>query len=338
MENNDFLNNGETQQPLNNAEPNNSQNLYENKIQQLRDTVSRVIIGQEKSVDLLLTAILANGHVLLEGVPGVAKTLTARLVAKLIEADFSRIQFTSDIMPSDILGTSIFNMGNHQFEFHPGPVFGDIILVDEINRAPAKTQSALFEVMEERQATIDGKKYPMGDTYTIIATQNPIEQEGTYRLPEAQMDRFMFKITVGYPDQESEVAVLRSHNGNQNFTRLENINPILTKHEISDIRKAASNIFVDDKILNYIVQIVQQSRQHQSIYVGASPRASIALLNASKAYAMINGRNYVVPSDVKELSVPVLQHRISLTAEAEMDGVTVQQVIEEMFSKTVVPN
>lgn len=314
-----------------------SQNLYNEKLQLIRQKIASIIIGQEFSTDLILTALLANGHVLIEGVPGVAKTLSARLVSKLVDATFSRIQFTSDIMPSDVLGTNVFNMGTNKFEFHRGPAFGDIILVDEINRAPAKTQSALFEVMEERQTTVDGVRYPMGDVYTIIATQNPIEQEGTYRLPEAQMDRFMFKISVGYPDLEGEIKVLQSHNQKQSFARLEGIEPVISKQDLLDLRAQAAGIFIDEKILRYIVTIVQNTRSHQSIYVGASPRASIALLQASKAFALLNGRGFVIPEDVKLLAVPTLQHRISLTAEAEIDGTTVQKVIQEIVEKVEVP-
>lgn len=314
-----------------------SQNLYNEKIQQIREKIASVVVGQEMSTDLVLTALLANGHVLIEGVPGVAKTLIARLVSKLVDAEFSRIQFTSDIMPSDVLGTNVFNMGTNQFEFHRGPAFGDIILVDEINRAPAKTQSALFEVMEERQATIDGTRYPMGDIYTIVATQNPIEQEGTYRLPEAQMDRFMFKVVVGYPSLDGEVRVLAAHNRSQAFSRLEDIAPVVSKQELLDLRRLASNVFIDEKAMRYIATIVQSTRSHNSIYVGASPRASIALLQASKAFALLHGRTYVAPDDVKILAVPVLQHRISLTAEAEMDGITVQKVITEVVNSVEVP-
>lgn len=314
-----------------------SQHLFNDKLQQIREKIASIVIGQSMSTDLILTAMLANGHVLIEGVPGVAKTLTARLISKLVDADFSRIQFTSDIMPSDVLGTNVFNMGTNKFEFHRGPAFGDIVLVDEINRAPAKTQSALFEVMEEKQATVDGVRYPMGDVYTIIATQNPIEQEGTYRLPEAQMDRFMFKVTVGYPSLEGELEVLKSHNQQQTFTRLEGISPIISKEELLDLRNQAHNVFVDEKIMRYIVGIVQNTRSNNAIYVGASPRASIALLQASKAFALISGRQFVIPEDIKMLAVPTLQHRISLTAEAEMDGITVQQVIASIVEKVEVP-
>lgn len=312
-------------------------NNFNDKLQQMRQIVSSVIIGQQNSVDLLLTAIVAEGHIMLEGVPGVAKTLSARLVAKLINSKFSRVQFTSDLMPSDVLGTNVFNVSTGKFEMHHGPIFADIVLADEINRAPAKTQSALFEVMEERQATIDGNVYPMSNVYTIIATQNPIDQEGTYRLPEAQMDRFIFKIVVGYPSPEAELEVLKSHNAKHNFTRLEDVSPILTPEDIIQMRQMAHEIHVDEKIMNYIVSITQATRSHSSIHVGASPRASLAFLRASKAYALLNGRSFVIPDDVKMLAMPILCHRLSLTAEAEMDGESIASVITDILEKVEVP-
>ena len=212
---------------------------FAERIEELRGQISQVIVGQTENIDLLLTAVLANGHVLLEGVPGVAKTLLARLLAKLIDAKFSRVQFTPDLMPSDVLGTNVFNMKTSDFDFHAGPVFADIVLVDEINRAPAKTQAALFEVMEERQVTIDGKTHPMGQFYTILATQNPVEQEGTYKLPEAQTDRFMMKITMGYPTLDEEVSILERHHANQRLTSLDDIQPVLTKDELIELRQHA---------------------------------------------------------------------------------------------------
>lgn len=312
-------------------------NSYSPKIEEMRKNISQIIAGQEKMIDLILTAILADGHVLIEGVPGIAKTLTARVISKLLNADFSRIQFTSDLMPSDVLGTNVFNMQTNAFDFHKGPAFGDIILVDEINRAPAKTQSALFEVMEERQATIDGVRYDMGNVYTIIATQNPIEQEGTYRLPEAQLDRFLFKINMGYPTLEEEVKIISSHNEKKNFTKLEELSPILTKEELIELRNHAHNILIDKMIIQYIAQIVQESRSNQSIYMGASPRASIALLNASKAFALLQGRTFVIPDDIKTLAVPVLCHRLILSSQAEMEGIPVETIIKEIVDNVEVP-
>ncbi|MBP5319108.1 MAG: MoxR family ATPase [Paludibacteraceae bacterium] len=300
----------------------------------MRQCIGSVIAGQQQMVDLLLTAILTGGHVLIEGVPGVAKTLTARLISKLIKADFSRVQFTSDLMPSDLLGTNVFNMGTHAFEFHKGPVFADIVLTDEINRAPAKTQSALFEVMEEKQVTIDGVRYPMSDLYTIIATQNPIEQEGTYRLPEAQLDRFLFKIEVGYPNAEEELRILQSHNSDSAFTKLENIRPLTDIGQMLELRRKAAQVFIDEKMMQYIIRLIQQTRTHGQLYLGASPRASIALLQASKAYAILQGRDFVIADDIKLLAKPILCHRIQLTAEAEMEGVTIENVIREIVEKT----
>ena len=272
------------------------------KIGEVRKRIADVVVGQTEAVDMLLTCIIADGHVLLEGVPGVAKTLLARLMSRLIDARFSRIQFTPDLMPSDVLGTSVFNMKTQEFSFHPGPAFADIILADEINRAPAKTQAALFEVMEERQATIDGTSYKMGDVYTIIATQNPIEQEGTYRLPEAQLDRFLMKITMGYHSLDDEVEILRRHNEHTSFARLEDVEPIITKEELTELRKMMDSVVVDPSLLRYIAQIVGESRESAAVYVGCSPRASVAMLNCAKAYALIGGRDFVVPDDIKTVA------------------------------------
>lgn len=311
--------------------------LFSEKIQKIKEQIATIIVGQEEAIDLVLTAILANGHVLIEGVPGVAKTLLARLTARLIEADFSRIQFTPDLMPSDVLGTMVFNMKNNEFDFHQGPIFGDVILVDEINRAPAKTQAALFEVMEERQISIDGITHRMGELYIILATQNPIEQEGTYKLPEAQLDRFLMKITMGYPSLEEEEAILERHHLNSALVKLEDITPAITRDELLTLRGLMSQVFVERSLIQYIALIVQQTRTSKAVYLGASPRASVAMLQSSKAYALLQGRDFVTPEDIKFVAPYVLQHRLILTAEAEMEGYSPIKVTQRLIDKVEVP-
>ena len=310
---------------------------FSEKVSQIKREISRVVVGQHEAIDLLLTAILADGHVLIEGVPGVAKTLLARLMSRLIDARISRIQFTPDLMPSDVLGTTVFNMKSSEFEFHKGPVFSDLVLVDEINRSPAKTQAALFEVMEERQVTIDGSTHRMGSIYTIIATQNPVEQEGTYRLPEAQLDRFLFKIRMGYPSVDEEVDILKRHQDNVKLTKLEEIKPVLSIDELLKMREKLQSVYVEESLLRYIATIIQQTRTSKAVYLGASPRAAVAMLNASKASALLNGRDFVTPEDIKFVTPSILQHRLILTAEAEMEGYTALKVAQKLIDKVEVP-
>lgn len=310
---------------------------FSEKVSQIKREISRVVVGQHEAIDLLLTAILADGHALIEGVPGVAKTLLARLMSRLIDARFSRIQFTPDLMPSDVLGTTVFNMKSSEFEFHKGPVFSDLVLVDEINRSPAKTQAALFEVMEERQVTIDGLTHRMGSIYTIIATQNPVEQEGTYRLPEAQLDRFLFKIRMGYPSVDEEVDILKRHQDNVKLTKLEEIKPVLSIDELLKMREKLQSVYVEESLLRYIATIIQQTRTSKAVYLGASPRAAVAMLNASKASALLNGRDFVTPEDIKFVTPSILQHRLILTAEAEMEGYTALKVAQKLIDKVEVP-
>ncbi|MDR3309047.1 MAG: MoxR family ATPase [Tannerella sp.] len=310
---------------------------FTDKVESLKAAIGSVIVGQEKSVDLVLATILARGHVLIEGVPGVAKTLLAKMIARLIDADFSRIQFTPDLMPSDVLGTSVFDMKTSEFSFHAGPVFADIVLVDEVNRAPAKTQSALFEVMEERQATIDGTRHLMSEVYTILATQNPIEQEGTYKLPEAQLDRFMMKISIPYPTLDEEIEILNRHNLNARLTKVDDVKPVLTKAELIEMFDYVDKVYIETTLIRYIATVIQQTRDSKAVFLGASPRASVALLQSSKAMAMLHGREFVTPEDIKTVAPYVLQHRLLLTAEAEMEGHTPLKVIQRLIEKVEVP-
>ena len=306
-------------------------------VEQIKATLAKIIVGQHDSIDLLIAGILADGHILIEGVPGVAKTLTAKLIAKSIDAKYSRIQFTPDLMPSDILGTSVFNPKTTNFEFKHGPIFGNIILIDETNRAPAKTQSALFEVMEERQLTIDGQTYKMEEPFTVLATQNPVEHEGTYRLPEAQLDRFIFKIEIKYPSLDEEIAILTQQHNQKTTDQLKHIQPVLTAQDVVSLRRVVLGLHVEEKILVYVAKIVHESRNNKSLYLGGSPRASLAIINAAKALAAIKGRDFVTPDDVTYVAAPVLRHRIMLTPDKEMEGVTPDDVVAQIIQKIEVP-
>jgi MoxR-like ATPase len=306
-------------------------------IEKIRTELHKVIIGQNEMIDLLIASILSNGHSLIEGVPGVAKTITAKLMAKTMKVGFSRIQFTPDLMPSDILGTSIFNLKTTEFEFKPGPIFSNIILIDEINRAPAKTQAALFEVMEERQITIDGKTYILKAPFLVFATQNPIEHEGTYRLPEAQLDRFLFKINVDYPSLEEEMEIIESQHLRKEENKLDLVEGVINDKQVAHFQKMVQEIHIEPNLIQFIAKIVHSTRENPFLYLGASPRASLAILQASKAFAAMQGRDFVIPEDIKRSAIPVLQHRVIVTPEREMEGVNSKQVITQMLESIEIP-
>ena len=308
-----------------------------NAVDAVKKELSKVIVGQDELMDLLNIAILCDGHVLLEGVPGIAKTMTAKLLAKTIDAGFSRIQFTPDLMPSDVMGTMVFNAQTSQFYFNAGPVFSNIVLIDEINRAPAKTQAALFEVMEERQVTVDGTTHLMTFPFFVIGTQNPIEQEGTYRLPEAQLDRFLFKININYPSLSEEKQILRRFKEDFKQVKTEEVKPVLRGEQIKACQYLVEKVHIKEELVDYIANIVHNTRNNGDIYLGASPRASLAILKAAKAMAAINGREFVIPEDIQYVAYPVLNHRIILTPEREMEGYDAKDVINEIVKKIDVP-
>jgi len=308
-----------------------------NAVTSIHSEIRKIIVGQDEMVRLIITALLADGHVLIEGVPGVAKTMTAKLVAKSVDVGFGRIQFTPDLMPSDVLGTPVFNPRESNFEFKKGPVFNNLVLVDEINRAPAKTQSALLEIMEERQASVDGKTYPMPSPFMVLATQNPVEQEGTYRLPEAQLDRFLFKIIVPYPTEQEEITILTQFHNMGNTSAMDMIKSAITGEQVVALRQQIKTILIDEKLLHFIGKLVHQTRHHKSIYLGASPRASLAIMNASKASAAMRGRDFVTPEDIIDIVAPVLRHRIILAPDKEMEGITEDDVIKQIIQSMEVP-
>jgi MoxR-like ATPase len=306
-------------------------------VDELKGEIGKVIVGQEQMIELLLAGILADGHILIEGVPGVAKTLTAKLLSKVISVGFSRIQFTPDLMPSDVIGTSVFNPRESSFQFKQGPIFSNIILIDEINRAPAKTQSALFEVMEERQITVDGQTFLLNPPFMVVATQNPIEQEGTYHLPEAQLDRFLFKINVQYPNAEQEFRIVANHHQLRGDVRIQTVSSVLTAERVGELRERVRGIHVEEKLIQFITTIVGATRNHKSIYLGASPRASIGILNGSKAIAAMRGRDFITPEDIVYIAPAVLRHRLVLTPEKEMEGASADDVIDEIIRSIEVP-
>lgn len=309
----------------------------QNAATKIKQELGKVIVGQNEMLEMLMISIFSNGHSLIEGVPGVAKTLTAKLLAKSLKVDFSRIQFTPDLMPSDILGTSVFNVKTNEFEFKKGPIFSNIILIDEINRAPAKTQAALFEVMEERQITMDGIQYIMSPPFLVFATQNPIEQEGTYALPEAQLDRFLFKINVPYPNLDEEIRILENEHHWEDEEVLTQIEPVLSSEEIAEFQHIIKKIIIENNLLRYIATIIDNTRNNPNLYLGASPRASLAIMNTSKARAAIYGRDFVTPDDIKTMVPHVLRHRIMLTPEREMEGLTPDSVIKQILETIEIP-
>lgn len=303
----------------------------------IKGELQKVIVGQEATIDLLLAAIFSGGHVLLEGVPGIAKTLLAKLLAKTMQVGFSRIQFTPDLMPSDVVGTTVFNMKTSEFSFNQGPIFSNLVLIDEINRAPAKTQAALFEVMEEYQVTVDGDTYPMQFPFFVIATQNPIEQEGTYKLPEAQLDRFLVKINMEYPRLEEEKAILYRFRSDFKIRQREDVQPVFSAEDVRKCQHLTEQVFIRDTLLDYIAAIVHDTRNNGDLFLGASPRASMAIVRMSKALAALQGRDFVTPDDIQYVAYPVLNHRIILTPEREMEGYDTRSVIQSIIEKIEVP-
>jgi MoxR-like ATPase len=306
-------------------------------VDRVRDEVQKVIIGQDDLIELIMVAIFAGGHVLLEGVPGVAKTLSSKLLAQTLNVEFTRIQFTPDMMPSDVTGTSIYNMKLAEFTFNRGPIFSNMVLIDEINRAPAKTQASLFEVMEEQQVTVDGTTYKMSFPFMVIATQNPIDQEGTYKLPEAQLDRFLFRIQLDYPSITEEQQILRRFRNDFSKRQMADVHAVLNAKEVKQCQAIVEKIHVKDELLDYIAAIVHNTRNNGDLFLGASPRASLAIMQTSKAIAAINGRDFVTPDDIQYVAFPVLNHRIILTPEREMEGMDVRDVIKDIIAKVEVP-
>lgn len=304
---------------------------------QVRSELSKVIIGQDVFIEQMVVALLCGGHVLVEGVPGIAKTLTAKLLARSLRMEFSRIQFTPDLMPTDVLGTNIFNLKTTEFQFNPGPIFANVVLIDEINRAPAKTQSALFEVMEELQVTVDGHTYPLQPPFFVLATQNPIEQEGTYKLPEAQLDRFLFRIRITYPDLEQEKLILRRFREDFRLTDFGGVQPVVSREALQAAKDTVEKVLIREELLDYIAILVNRTRNHPDLFLGASPRASLSILKAAKALAAIRSRAFVTPDDIREVSLPVLNHRILLTPEREMEGMDPAEVISEIIQGVEVP-
>jgi len=306
-------------------------------VEKIRNEIHKVIIGQDEMINLLIAGLLARGHVLIEGVPGIAKTLTINLLAKTLNLNFKRIQFTPDLMPADVTGTSVFNMKNSDFEFKKGPIFSNIVLIDEINRSPAKTQAALFEVMEELQVTIDGHTYKMDEPFMVMATQNPIEQEGTYKLPEAQQDRFLFRIKINYPSLEEEIRILERFEGDFQQSVTNDVKSVITSAEIEACRQMIQKVYIKRELIEYVAKIIDHTRNTRDLFLGASPRASLAIVKTAKAMAAMQGRDFVTPDDIQYVAYPVLNHRIVLAPDKEMEGFEIKDVLKEIFQKIEVP-
>lgn len=306
-------------------------------VDQIKNEIHKVIVGQDHMIDLVLAGLFSGGHILLEGVPGIAKTLTAKLLAKTISVNFSRIQFTPDLMPADVLGTTVFNLKTSEFTFNKGPIFSNIVLIDEINRSPAKTQAALFEVMEELQITADGVTYPMEFPFIVLATQNPVEQEGTYKLPEAQLDRFLFKIRLQYPTLNEEMTILKRFKEDFTARAAEEVSTVISAEDIKHCRELVEKIHIEDELLDYIAKIVHTTRNNGDLFLGASPRASLAIMKSAKAIAAIRNRAFVTPDDIRFVSYPVLNHRVILTPEREMEGLESEDIIKEIIEGIEVP-
>lgn len=306
-------------------------------VDRVKGEISKVVVGQENTIDMLMAAMFTGGHVLLEGLPGIAKTLTAKLLSKTVNAGFSRIQFTPDLMPTDVTGTSVFNVKESNFYFRKGPIFSNIILIDEINRSPAKTQAALMEVMEEKQITYDGETYVMSRPFFVIATQNPIEQEGTYSLPEAELDRFVFRLKLSYPSLDQELAIIEKFHADFDARNTTHVDQVLQPQDIENFTKLIEKIYVRPELLKYIAAVINNTRNNGDLFMGASPRASLAIIKAAKALAAIRGREFVTPDDIKTVALPVLNHRLILSHEREMEGFTVEDIIKGILENVEVP-
>lgn len=325
-----------TEENSTNTQTDNLAKLSEN-VDRVKNELSKIIVGQDSLVELLIISIIADGHALIEGVPGIAKTLTAKMLAKTLDIHFSRIQFTPDLMPSDILGTSVFNQKTSNFEYKKGPVFTNILLIDEINRAPAKTQAALFEVMAEKQITMDGSTYKLERPFIVLATQNPIEQEGTYRLPEAQLDRFLFKIEITYPELADEISIISNFNKAKGLNLETEVLKILTASDINELQQIAQSIIIEQNLIEYIAKIVVNTRSNSFLFLAASPRASLAIMNAAKAKAAISGRNFIIPEDIKYVALPALRHRVIVSPEKEMEGISADFIISQILDSIEIP-